>query len=617
MRYVPCPDGVYLYGDRGARTLRGSHAYEWLRRLSPYLTGDHTVDELTAALPPAQRETVETTVRLLREHGFVTDVQDDTPHTLTPAERTTYAPEIAFIACALDSPEHRFQRHRDTRVLLLGRRAPDPVLAAVVDAGVRSGWADIRVASGGTDTDGTGTGTGTWPRAAKAARRDERQRIVATDDTGFAATDIVLQVSDRPHELIAVARECAEADVALAQVLLTGDEAWFSGVGRATETAAESLWHRLRGVHRDNVPPVDGPWLSGPVPALLAAHAVLGCFRHRTGLDESAVEEPHPTPATRLDLRTLDTSTHTALPHPSAARPKAVTTGDPGPLTRSGLPAHLPRLVDEHTGVLVALEAAELPQFPLAVQRAAVSDPYGVLPAWSPPPEEIGWAPDQETARLRALLAALSTYGWLAARPGAAQGLDLVTGEVRRIPERSVPAPARGPFRVPAGVAAGLSRSDALAWALRQHCEALLVAQRAAGASGRTLDPCAAPVDEAGDFLLRQLELARQKVTAWDLTPLLGAPAYAVRAGDGDEVVACASTPQDALADGLERALLAWQGRRTWRGAPVSDETADAVDVLTEAVHKAGHHPVVEDLDGDAALAALVPHMVRVVLREG
>ncbi|MFJ9619760.1 hypothetical protein [Streptomyces noursei] len=573
------------------------------------MTGDHTVDELTAALPPAQRAAVEALVALLREHGFVTDVRKDVPHTLTSAERETYAPEIAFIACALDSAEYRFQRHREARVLVLGRQVPDPVLAAVVDAGVRSGWVRIRVASGGTGAD-------VWLRAAEAARRDERQQVVAIDDVDFAAVDIVLQISGSLDELITVARECAEAGVACVQLLLGRDEAWISAAGRVGESAAESLWHRLRATHRDGVPSPDSPWLCGPVPALLAAHAVLSCFRHRTGLDEGASGEPDPLPASRLDLRTLDTSTHAVLPHPRAVRLKAVVTGGLEPLNRNGLLEQLPRLVDECTGVITALEAAGLPQFPLAVQRATVSDPCGVLPARSSLPEEFGWGLDEETARVRALLAALGTYGWLAARPGAAQGLDLVTGESRTLSERSVPAPGGVAWRVPVGVAAGFSRPEALAWALRQHCEAVLTAHRAAGALGRVLDPRTAPLDAEGEFLLHQLELARQKVEIWDLTALLGAPAYAARAGDGGEVVACASTAQGALCDGLERVLLAWQGQPTWRGTPVTGETQAAVDVLTEALHKAGHHPVAEVLDGDGAVAALVPHMVRVVLCE-
>ncbi|RDI69258.1 hypothetical protein [Nocardia pseudobrasiliensis] len=85
VRYVPCPEGVYLHGDRGARTMRGARAYEWLSRLEPYLTGELSLHELTAALPAAQRSTVEDMVTLLHEHGFVTDARADLPHTLSPA----------------------------------------------------------------------------------------------------------------------------------------------------------------------------------------------------------------------------------------------------------------------------------------------------------------------------------------------------------------------------------------------------------------------------------------------------------------------------------------------------------------------------------------------------
>ncbi|MGH3850811.1 MAG: hypothetical protein ACRDRT_14100, partial [Pseudonocardiaceae bacterium] len=143
VRYVPCPDGVYLRGERGVCTLEGTTAHAWLTRLHPFLNGDHTLEELTGALPAAQRDMVVQLVWTLHEQGFVIDARADQPHSLTVAECQAYAEEIGFVRYSLDSAEYRFQRYRQARVTMLG---DGPVLTALLDAGLRSGLRDVRVA---------------------------------------------------------------------------------------------------------------------------------------------------------------------------------------------------------------------------------------------------------------------------------------------------------------------------------------------------------------------------------------------------------------------------------------------------------------------------------------
>jgi hypothetical protein len=46
--YVEVEDGVYVQSELDACTLTGRHSYTWL---APYLTGGHTLEELTASLP--------------------------------------------------------------------------------------------------------------------------------------------------------------------------------------------------------------------------------------------------------------------------------------------------------------------------------------------------------------------------------------------------------------------------------------------------------------------------------------------------------------------------------------------------------------------------------------
>ncbi len=168
VRCMPCPGGVYLHSDRGVCTLEGATLHAWLTRLQSFMTGEHTLDELTEALPAAQRGMVDRLVRTLYEQGFVLDVRADRSHSLTVTERQTYAEEIGFVRYSLDSAEYRFQRYRQARVTLLGS---GPVLTALLDAGLRSGLRSMRVAGCGPEE------VVPLRQAVQRARRDGDQHV--------------------------------------------------------------------------------------------------------------------------------------------------------------------------------------------------------------------------------------------------------------------------------------------------------------------------------------------------------------------------------------------------------------------------------------------------------
>ncbi|MFI6044160.1 hypothetical protein ACIA8C_21195 [Nocardia sp. NPDC051321] len=602
VRYVACPDGVYLFGDRGARTLRGARAFEWLSRLEPYLNGELELDMLTAALPADQRATVEGMVTVLHEHGYLTDARDDLRHRLSKADQQTYAREIAFLACAIDSPEHRFQRHREGRVTVLGAPGTESVVREVVAAGVRSGWADVRVLAGERDLV-------ELARAAEAARRDEQQRVVIETATTQAAadfhyTDVVLQISSALDDLEAFVPSCPRG-ASLGQMLIGTDEAWISEVGDSVGIAAASCWKRLRANRKGTETRRQNRWVTGPVPAVLAAHMVLSAFRHRTGLATLPAPGASGPRLTRVDLRTLDMTAHRV--NGVAQRDSQSSEGCGGDQIASTLDDLLTKgaaLVDEHTGVIGVLDEGNLPQFPLALCRAVVSDPAAVVPAGAPLPEVLGWGSDQRVACIGALLRALGVYAWLATDTATkTTGLNLLTGETLTLP----PEIASDATNQPAvGVAAGLTQADAISWGLRQQCEALLIERRARW-TAPVVDAHRVPLDEAGGRLLHQLDVAGCRTSVLDLGDILRIPAYAVRTDRGDEVVSCAATAQDAVRDGLARTLLAWQGYPAGCTAPVVSEEPG---VLVQALHKAGFTPVAMILDSDVTLV----HTVRVVL---
>lgn len=628
VRYVESEDGVYVQGDHGACTIVGRHSYAWMSRLAPLLTGEHTLGELVAPLSAERRELVERLVEALVEQRLVTDAQDEEPHTLAADECEVYAPEIAFVRYAAGSAERRFERLREARVALFGG---GPVLAALVEAGVRSGWRDVRVID-------TGEVPADLVSAAERGRRDAAQAVRVLEGVDpramFADADVVLHVceGDEVGEPARVGRACARQGVALGQVWVRREEAWLTPVS-AAET--ESCWRRLAALPYQESGE-DGAWLTGAVPAVLAAQLALSCFEHLTGTARAA-KQPY---LTRVDLRTLDTRRHRlhtcslAAPQGKAASAEAERLAGAAPVTAGDLLDQVSRYVDPRTGVLGSLDEEGLVQTPLAVCRSTVSDPGGVLPAWSAAPAVYGWGHSREEARLRTTLAALATYQWLAT--GGRDpwwGVHPVSGHAQ-----AVPAPLRGPaeeepaevpallrgsgacrpplagvYRAPVGVAVGLSWAEAVAAGLAQHCDAYL----------REVDhaafPVVAPVAEVSD-LVALLEAAGERVEIRDLTQVLGLPAYAFLA-EGRARTACAMTAAGAMRRGLERVLLAWQSR-TERQPSYADPPArwpeDDLDgkALAEALAGVGRVPVAVPLGGDAEVARLLPFTAWVVCRD-
>jgi hypothetical protein len=586
VRYVKSPDGVYVRGVAGACTLTGSASYEWLDRLAPFLTGEHALAELVEPLPADQRAVVEHLVRSLFEQRLLVDAVDDVPHALTEEEQRVYEAEIAFIRYAADSAEHRFERVRSAHVTLLG---DGPVVAALLEAGLRSGWRRVSVR---TRDDAVGLRA-----VARRAMRDSAKEVAVEGESGPpAGTDLLLCVSDRREELI----EAARWGVAGGQVLVCGDEAWVTAVGAPDRVAAESCWRRLGG---RRVPESDEGLLTGPVPGVIAAHVALSCFHHLTG----TADEESPV-VRRIDLRDLSARAHRPRPYTRTGRvrPAAV-------VEREGFAERVRSFVDDRVGVLGRLDEDDLPQVPLAVCRASVSDPESVLPAWAPAPEVAGWGADREEARWRAALTGLATYGSLV-DAGGGERLDLLTGRACVVG----PITAQVPYRAPVGVAAGRSWADAVAAGLRAHCEVLV-----AGHAGQWCD-LATAVREAGDErsgeLLGFLHAAAVDVEVADLGAVLGVPAFTVRV-DGTPITTCATTAAEALRDGLERAVAHWQcglpeatAVTRWAAegsrSPADDPRCQA---LAAALRRAGRRPVAVPLEVDDEVRDLAPCLVRVV----
>lgn len=596
----------------------------------------------------------------LSEQRFVVAAVGDEPPLLDAEEQQVYAAEIASIRGGLDSAQRRFQRVRTARIVLVGE---GPVVDALLATGLRWGWCHVRVLAPATQAEALREVVVTTRRDPKqSVRLQPWPHVRSAEDREWPvdiadAADVVLQVCGeaRRLDMIAVSRACAGSGTALGQVLVGADEAWLTPVGPPDEVQAESCWRRLAALRGTDADTSSGQeWLVGPVPGAVAAQLARSCFSYLTAPQALPTPQraPQPPQLTRVDLRTLVTQTHRVRPHPLAGPQPPATEADTraliadlaggDPVEAADLLDRAAGFIDARTGLLGVLDEEELTQVPLSVCRASVSDPYGVLPAWAPPPSVLGWGNDRTTARLRALLAALAAYGTLATECVTEQqwGLELATGVLRAVPTMAAYPVLRGaplPYRAPVGAVAGRCWSDAIAAGLRAHCEALLVARSEPGGRGfpqrEATEMVAETADEQATQLLNLLHAADQRVRVTDLSGVLGLPAFAFRTGADPVVVTCAATVAEALRDGLERTVLHWQAHFGGQPAPqvsparwpvelqapqTGGPDADArCRVLSSVLSLAGHVPVAVPISQDRQARSLLPYVVQVLLCDG
>lgn len=288
-------------------TVEGPQAYEGLRRLEPFLTGDQTVDELCHNLDQRWQEWVRSIIRMLHREGAVRDAANDLPHTLSPDMRQAYAPMIAFIARHLDSPEHRFQRYQESSPLVIGSgQLLGPLLQALLVTGVEQ-VAAIVTAEVSTDVPRI------WEvlEATVGPTARERLRIDHGDlsDIPALTTGGVLHVSDLPmlDRLEALADRCAQEGTGFGQATVIDDHALVGPVGMADELGLDwlpTLERRIAadsgGLRLDESANPVGEYLAGPTAAVVANHLGVAFLNHLTGLSSEVS-----TQFVEVDLETL------------------------------------------------------------------------------------------------------------------------------------------------------------------------------------------------------------------------------------------------------------------------------------------------------------------------
>ncbi|WP_270168060.1 hypothetical protein [Paenibacillus sp. SYP-B4298] len=121
--YAPTSDGVVIRSWSDEFVLKGKNMYDWMERLVPYLNGEQTVEQLTAALSEAHKQTIEQLLQELVSRSVVVDAAADAQVKLSPRELELYKQTLLFLECQCDEGREKFRFFRKSRVLLLGRGA--------------------------------------------------------------------------------------------------------------------------------------------------------------------------------------------------------------------------------------------------------------------------------------------------------------------------------------------------------------------------------------------------------------------------------------------------------------------------------------------------------------
>lgn len=73
--FAPLTDGVLFRSVTGEVVFRGPDVYRWIERLTPYLNGQHTLEELGRNLDEKRRAKVESLIKQLVASDLVRDVE--------------------------------------------------------------------------------------------------------------------------------------------------------------------------------------------------------------------------------------------------------------------------------------------------------------------------------------------------------------------------------------------------------------------------------------------------------------------------------------------------------------------------------------------------------------
>jgi hypothetical protein len=617
--YAPTDAGIYILTNHGEVVMSGPSIFQWVDRLARYLNGQHTLAELTAAMPADRKKMTERVVTALCERGVVVEVREeeaeddkDAPrHPLTDGERRLYRREIDFLGYFGPSAERSFQAYRDKVVLLVGA---GPLLVEIFEAALLSGSRRLRVAVAGQGPDEIIL-LAECERRAK--QRDQRQRVSyeAADPADgeqlshiVAGADIVVYACDHAvfDQAHALDRACAQAGVPFVAAIMVGDHAWLGPFGPETDPwpGWTSAWRRLlaqgdlaRGQDDPAAPPGGNVWPRAAL-TVVANQLVREVVRRLSGTVEPS---GHPRMA-QADLPSLRTASHRFLPHPfslPASRrdetdllATVARLREGGPLDAEEFSQRVAACLERRLGVLGEVTERDFAQIPLAVSQVEVSDPVLLLDPGMPLPAVIGTGLSVAEARHAAVLRGLATYGSLMVDPrrlhvdavaagltgdpdedlaallagswnGFVWGYGLADERPHAVPAAVVFPALRGvrsSYAPPPGAGAGFDWQEAVRTGLLGQCRRLTLRELVNGR--RPFGPIEwneVALDARGSRCRSIVKIVGGKLDVYDVTGSPRVPTLAFRLDGVTAAYASGFSFSEALRDGLAQVLLSHQ----------------------------------------------------------
>ncbi|TLS42106.1 hypothetical protein FE633_32530 [Streptomyces montanus] len=602
--FAPVAHGVIWLSSAGEVTLKGTSIAAVTQRLAPHLNGRRTVEELTATLSDQHRSLVVELIDVLLAKGLVRDAAAEQPSALYVTGDAVY------------------ERFAGGRALVA---APGPMVAACVRALSRGGVRKVTARIDARDQDTEGTPDG---RVQSDVLDD------AVDNDGLESVDFVLHLFDceRIGHARRLAALCARRDIPLVQALVSAAEVL---IGPHPALDWETVWRRLAPEDRHAFRTARMPPMSGACLPVLANHLAFLLYRQVTGTSGAADSRLHV-----FDTGTLERTSHRVLPLPPPtgsvrrsrerfeASVRRLRAGRR--LTEEELSTRVMAAIDERFGPIRRLDEADLPQLPLRQTRAVVADPFSADRV-----EVTAYGPNFRSARHRAALKSVGTYGVLASGPHLPQagsrrarwGLRLGPDEPRLVDVDGAPG-AIGDQEVGVGVGVGLDWGQMVTAAVLARYQADLFTG-SDGMSSLIDRPCPS-IDEkavASDPAVRRyhrlLGALGHDVCLYDLTGAAGVPTVGC-ALDGAVLHVESALSWTAAARGVIEYVLAAAQSGVLPGAVLAEPAAcggtwkpprdiTPADVIA-AIRGTGREPVLILLDDDPAMAQVLPYAGRVVL---
>ncbi|WP_159839929.1 hypothetical protein [Nocardia sp. CY41] len=558
--------------------------------LAPLLDGHNTLRDVTQPFPQQHRRFAEKLISMLVDLGVVQQSSED-PHTG-------------------DDPE----------VDLLGYSVADPAAALAV----------LRAAPTVV------IGVGPQAEAAAAALRDSDIETTCVDPAAldmvdFSACNAVacLAITDADR-IASVEQWCLRKDAPLVLAALGQSSVWIAPPG-VTFTEVRP---RLDAID-SAAPSAD---YAAAALAAVAAYLARTLIRCTTTIDDGSTGRR----LARIDTETLETTTHRHLPLRRTSRPpdpesflrRLATVRSTAALQDEDFARRAVEITDDRVGVISTVSEGPHAQLPLRVAESVVADPAGEI---STGIRAFGVGKDTVSARLSAARAALRTYAALAApRDGSVFGysLDHHAPVAMSAATAFGIAGAEAEYGPPVGTAYSDSLDDAVLAGLLDHCRSITLSTVRGRAGYRFPEIDAAVfVGALGSYCLSALEAMRVSVQLFALTEVLGAPVVAVLVDGITLAYGCGVDLAHAVEDGIVTATRCRQSlyhdEPDYRPAPVPELPADVrgtrgdpptaavrQEELIRSLHARGYTSSFVLLDDDPWVSAVMPHVVRVIVRK-